>query len=182
MSADHDSAATGVSRRRFVLRVLALIGGAIAAVLAAPVVGFATAPGWRSRTPIRFIETSVVPTLRSDEWTSVGLLADFVVGEPVFVEVERDVTDGWVTGAALVGAYVVRQSDTDVEVFDPHCTHLGCPLAWSSGAGTFVCPCHGGVFSTTGEVVSGPPPHALIRYDTRVEEGKILIGALQEGL
>ena len=181
MSAANDSSATDISRRRFVLKALGVIGGVIAAGLAIPVAGFATAPGWRAKTPAKFIETSVVPTLRSSEWTPVGLITDFVVGEPNYIEVERPVTDGWIAETVPIGAHVVRQSDTDVVVFDPHCTHLGCPLAWSSGAGNFVCPCHGGVFSAAGEVVSGPPPHAMIRYETKVENGEIFIGALQEG-
>lgn len=181
MSAANDSSATDVSRRKFVLRVLGVIGGAIAAAFAIPVVGFGTAPGWRSKTPIKFLETSVVPTLRSSEWTSVGQVTDFAVGEPSYVEVVRNVTDGWISEAAPIGVHVVRETDTDIAVFDPHCTHLGCPLAWSSGAGTFVCPCHGGVFNAAGEVVSGPPPHPMIRYDTRIENGEIFIGTLQEG-
>lgn len=170
-----------LSRRRFVLRSLAVIGGGIAAVLALPIAGFATAPGWRSRTPIRWLSTSVVPTSRSTDWTSVGPIANFEIGVPGYLQVDRHVVDGWVSETVPVGIHVVRQSETEVAVFDPHCTHLGCPLTWSTGAGNFVCPCHGGSFTGSGEVVSGPPPRPMIRYETRIDGDEIFIGQMVEG-
>lgn len=170
-----------LSRRSFVMRSLAVIGGGIAAVLAVPIVGFATAPGWRARTPIRWLSTSVVPTSRSSDWTLVGRIADFEIGVPEYRQVDRHVVDGWVSETLPVGVHVVRQNETEVAVFDPHCTHLGCPLAWSNGASKFLCPCHGGSFDGAGEVVSGPPPRPMIRYETRLEGDQILIGQLVEG-
>ncbi len=178
MSSVDDTRDAKITRRTFALRGLTVIGGAIAAAIAVPVVGFATAPGWRSRLPWRVLSTSIVPTLRSDGWSTVGKLADFEVGVPHFLQVDRHVVDGWVTETAPVGVYVVRKSDAEAVVFDPHCTHLGCPLAWSSGAGKFVCPCHGGAFTPAGEVAAGPPPRPMVRYETRVEGGQLLIGAL----
>ena len=83
-----------LSRRNFVLRTLALIGGAITAVLGIPVIGFGSAPGWQARTPVRLLSTSIVPTLRSSALTSVGKLADFKVGVPQYVKVDRPVVDG----------------------------------------------------------------------------------------
>ncbi len=170
-----------LSRRSFVVRALGVIGGAIAAVLGIPVIGFASAPGWQARTPVPLLPTSIVPTLRSSALTSVGKLADFEVGVPKYVKVDRPVVDGWVEENAPVGVHVVRTSETDVAVFDPHCTHLGCPLAWSTGSKSFVCPCHGGSFNRDGEVIAGPPPRPMIRYETRIQDGEVVIGALQEG-
>jgi menaquinol-cytochrome c reductase iron-sulfur subunit len=170
-----------LTRRSFVVRALAAVAGVTGALLAIPVLGFGAAPGWRSRVPVRFLSTSVAPTLRGDGWTSVGKLADFTVGAPQYVQVDRHVVDGWVQENAIVGVHVVRQSDTEVVVYDPHCTHLGCPLAWSDGAGSFVCPCHGGSFGLDGIVKSGPPPRPMVRYETKVENGELLIGSLPEG-
>lgn len=169
-----------LSRRNFVVRGLMLIGGAIVAVLGIPVVGFGSAPGWQARTPVRLLSTSIVPTLRSSALTSVGKLADFKVGVPQYVKVDRPVVDGWVAENAPIGVHVVRKSDTDVAVFDPHCTHLGCPLAWSTGSKSFACPCHGGSFNSSGDVIAGPPPRPMIRYETRIQDGEVFIGALQE--
>jgi menaquinol-cytochrome c reductase iron-sulfur subunit len=170
-----------LSRRSFVVKSLAVVGGVSAALVAIPVIGFAAAPGWRSSIPVRFLSTSVAPTLRSDTWTSVGMLTDFTVGVPQYIKVERHVVDGWVEENAPIGVHVVRQSDTEAVVFDPHCTHLGCPLAWSEGAGSFVCPCHGGSFGSDGNVKSGPPPRSMVRYETKVVNGELFIGALPAG-
>jgi menaquinol-cytochrome c reductase iron-sulfur subunit len=170
-----------LSRRSFVLRVLGLIGGAIAAVLGIPVVGFASAPGWQAKAPVRLLSTSIVPTLRSSALTSVGRLADFEVGVPQYIKVDRPVVDGWVAENAPVGVHVVRTSEADVAVFDPHCTHLGCPLAWSTGSRSFVCPCHGGSFNSDGDVIAGPPPGPMLRYETRIQDGEVFVGRLQEG-
>lgn len=169
-----------ISRRTFVLRALGLIAGGIAAALGIPVAGFASAPGWQAKTPARLLSVSVVPTLRSSALASVGKLTDFEVGFPQYVEVDRPVVDGWVRENAPVGIYVVRTSETDVLVFDPHCTHLGCPLAWSPGSRSFVCPCHGGSFDADGRVIGGPPPRPMIRYEVRIEGDDVLIGALQD--
>ena len=165
-----------LTRRRFIVRAMVVLGGAIGALLAIPVVGFATAPGWQAKSEPKFLSTTVAPTLQSNDWTSVGKVVDFEVGVPKYLEIDRHIMDGWVTETAPIGIQVVRTTDTDVAVFDPHCTHLGCPLSWSSGAGAFVCPCHGGSFKATGEVVSGPPPRPMIRYETRMENGEVFIG------
>jgi menaquinol-cytochrome c reductase iron-sulfur subunit len=43
-----------------------------------------------------------------------------------------------------------------------------------------LCPCHSSVFSVDGAVISGPAPRPLDRYETKVENGKLLLGALHE--
>lgn len=168
-----------LSRRNFVVRAVGLVGAGIAAVLGIPIAGFASAPGWQARAPFRFLSTTVAPTRRSSALTSIGKLADFEVGVPTYAKVVRPVVDGWVQEDAPIGVHIVRLSETDVAVFDPHCTHLGCPLAWSSGAQSFLCPCHGGSFNSRGEVTGGPPPHAMLQYATRIQDGEVFIGDLQ---
>ena len=56
------------------------------------------------------------------------------------------------------------------------CTHLGCIVKWVDGAQEFLCPCHGGRFSTTGQVLGGPPPSPLQNYGVSVAGNEILIG------
>jgi len=168
------------SRRTFVLRVLGVIAAQLGLGISAPVVGFGSAPSWRARTPPRLLSESVVPTLRAQGWTSVGRIEDFEVGVPKRVAPVRRVVDGWVTREEPIAVYVVRRSGSKAVAFDPHCTHLGCPLQFVEGARVFLCPCHGGVFDSKGSVVAGPPPRPMVRYETKVEQGEILIGALEE--
>jgi menaquinol-cytochrome c reductase iron-sulfur subunit len=170
-----------LSRRTFFLRALAGIGGAFAAAVAIPVIGFGSAPFWGAKSPLSLLANSVTPALRSSGWSSAGKLDDFKVGEPRLITLRREVVDGWVKGQAEVAVYVLRTGQSEAVAFDHHCTHLGCPLAWSSGAKRFLCPCHGGAFDATGNVVAGPPPRPMLTYASKVEQGEIMVGSLEEG-
>lgn len=170
-----------LSRRRFFIRALAGIGGAFAAATAIPVIGFGSAPFLRVKAPLSLLSSAVTPALRATGWTSAGTLDGFVVGEPRFITLTREVVDGWVQGTAPVACYVLRTAESEAVAYDHHCTHLGCPVAWSAGAKRFLCPCHGGAFDASGEVVAGPPPRPMLRYETKVEQGQILVGSLEPG-
>jgi cytochrome b6-f complex iron-sulfur subunit len=56
------------------------------------------------------------------------------------------------------------------------CTHLGCIVKWVEASQEFLCPCHGGRFSTSGQVLGGPPPAPLETYVVSVAGDEILIG------
>jgi menaquinol-cytochrome c reductase iron-sulfur subunit len=170
-----------LSRRTFFLRALTGIGAAFTAAVAIPVIGFGSAPFWRSKAPISLLSHAVTPALRASGWASAGNLDDFKVGEPRLITLSRDIVDGWVKGQEEVACFVLRTGDSDAIAFDHHCTHLGCPLAWSGGAKRFLCPCHGGGFDATGKVVAGPPPRPMLTYATRIESGEIMVGSLEQG-
>jgi Rieske Fe-S protein len=42
----------------------------------------------------------------------------------------------------------------------------------------FFCPCHNGVYDKQGNVVSGPPPRPLDRYELKVDGEQIFMGKL----
>jgi len=53
--------------------------------------------------------------------------------------------------------------------YDTVCPHAGCTVGYYSGK-TMQCPCHGGQFDvSTGNVVSGPPPHGLVKLNVVLE-------------
>ncbi len=56
------------------------------------------------------------------------------------------------------------------------CTHLGCIVKWVEDKGEFLCPCHGGRFSTDGAVLGGPPPKALTTYSVNIENTDLVVG------
>jgi len=43
-----------------------------------------------------------------------------------------------------------------------------------------LCPCHNSTFSIEGEVLTGPSPRALDRYETKIQGEKLLLGAVQK--
>ena len=172
--------ATDAGRRAFLVRAVAGVAGLIAAILGIPLAGFAAAPGWQASSPVRPLGQAIPPTLRGQGWVSVGMLEDFEVGLPTRVVPVRQTVDAWVSGDAPVAAFVFRRSEAEVIAFDIHCTHLGCPLDYIAGARRFVCPCHGGVYDREGEVVAGPPPRPMTRFATRVENGEVLLGDLED--
>jgi Rieske Fe-S protein len=56
------------------------------------------------------------------------------------------------------------------------CTHMGCEVRWSQATRTYHCPCHGGVYDAGGEVVAGPPSHALRSAPVRIQGDTVLLG------
>lgn len=56
------------------------------------------------------------------------------------------------------------------------CTHLGCIVKWVTDKGEFLCPCHGGRFSSEGTVLGGPPPKPLETYKVIVEDSELVVG------
>jgi len=56
------------------------------------------------------------------------------------------------------------------------CTHLGCIVKWQQAKGEFLCPCHGGRFSATGEVLGGPPPAPLENFPVVLDGDQLVVG------
>jgi cytochrome b6-f complex iron-sulfur subunit len=61
------------------------------------------------------------------------------------------------------------------------CTHLGCTTQWKASGipghpeGVITCPCHGSIFSKTGDVIHGPAPRALDRFKMYLEQDKLVV-------
>jgi threonine dehydrogenase-like Zn-dependent dehydrogenase len=62
-------------------------------------------------------------------------------------------------------------------VMSTRCAHAGCPVRYVQAAQRFICPCHGGVYDFDGAVAGGPPVRPLDRFDSKVENGRVLVGA-----
>lgn len=58
---------------------------------------------------------------------------------------------------------VYRDPRGEVHAFSPKCRHLGCFVRWNSAELTWDCPCHGGRYAPTGELLEGPPLEGLER-------------------
>jgi cytochrome b6-f complex iron-sulfur subunit len=73
-------------------------------------------------------------------------------------------------------AVVLQPAPGDFVALSAVCTHLGCVVAWQEQAGEFLCPCHGGRFSSAGQVLGGPPPKALETLAVELDGDQLRIG------
>ena len=150
----------GISRRTFLSSAAALLGGAIAFVLGSTGISYFVSPAF----------------LKEDEdWVDVGKASDIRPGSPVKVDFVARKRDAWVVTEKRSSAWISTPDGKSFTVFDPRCTHLGCPYRWDQEKKLFLCPCHAAVFAPDGIVVSGPPPRPLDRYAVKVAGGRLMI-------
>jgi len=147
-----------ISRRRFFEKLSIALVGLCTAIVGVPLVGFIVAPFFRK-----------VP----EKWVTLGKPDDFQIGKTVAVTVTDPSSLPWAGVTAKSGVWLRRVSADSFIAFSANCTHLGCPVRWLEGADLFMCPCHGGVYYSDGNVAAGPPPLPLFRYDVRVANGEV---------
>lgn len=63
---------------------------------------------------------------------------------------------------------LIRASDDDFRAFAATCTHLDCIVEYQKDKKRIWCNCHNGFYNLNGQVVSGPPPKPLPRYQVHV--------------
>ena len=68
----------------------------------------------------------------------------------------------------------VRRAERPGPLRRVHASELSRDLAGRTG-NEYVCPCHDGFFDIDGKVVSGPPPKPLNPYQSKIENGQIMI-------
>jgi menaquinol-cytochrome c reductase iron-sulfur subunit len=174
-----------VSRRRFMVGSVHVLGATAAAAFTLPALGFAIGPLFEKR---------------RGRWEDVGAVNDF----SDFTYVPRVITT--TVGIGEVGkttVYIRKRNEgqsrkgasgaqeqvsppIDTEKADRYnqyiaistrCMHLGCPVRFIQASQRFVCPCHGGVYDFQGKVSGGPPVRPLDRFYTRVTgEGRLEVG------
>jgi len=153
------------TRRSFYVTVIYSLWGIIAAMLALPAGVYLLLPGRSSR---------------REEWVEAGDISRLRPGAPEEIVFRRKRKDGWKITSQKTSAWVRRVSDKEVVAFAPQCTHLGCAYQWDEKNRNYLCPCHTSTFSIDGEVLSGPAPRPLDRYEARVEGSKLYLGRIVE--
>ena len=145
----------------------------------------------------RFLEIGVWASTGAASLTLVGAGTRFVIGDSLEPAKER-----WVQLADIANlpigqvhkaTYKVRQKDAwhNIEqsgilyifsddglsytALEASCTHMGCNVKWQAEDGQFHCPCHDAQFARDGAVVNGPPPRALRRLETKVENEQLSV-------
>jgi Rieske Fe-S protein len=85
--------------------------------------------------------------------------------------------NGWYRERARETVFLVWDGHDSVRAMSATCTHLGCQVQWDGEGKKFKCPCHGGVYSHDGSVVSGPPPRPLDVVEAKInpDDASVLV-------
>jgi menaquinol-cytochrome c reductase iron-sulfur subunit len=158
--ADLSSPDMHTTRRRFLSWAIGVMTSFVGLALGIPVIGHAISPALKGE---------------SKPWSDAGPLDAIPMDNPTKVEYLIERKDGWIETTNIRSAWVIRQSSGNLVVYNPRCTHLGCPYSWDPSTRHFLCPCHNGVFDVDGTVLAGPPPRPLDRYKAKVVDGRLLI-------
>lgn len=108
---------------------------------------------------------------KRQQWIRAGAVSQFVPGKPEKATLQETARGGRNT----FSAWVIKKNEHEIIAFDPLCTHIECEYEWKNEKKQFFCPCHDGWFDMEGNVLAGPPPRALYRYETKVENGTLYI-------
>jgi cytochrome b6-f complex iron-sulfur subunit len=136
-----------MNRRRFLKSVLGLLGTTLFVSFAYPLVRFLAPPGGEAKGKKVVFKRSDLPE---------GYAKDIVIGN--------------------IPAILINTPDKGFIALSKVCTHLGCLVEYDKIKNRLLCPCHAGVYSLEGKVVSGPPPKSLQKFPLKVEGEDIVIG------
>jgi Rieske Fe-S protein len=148
-----------MQRRTFVVRVIQSIHAVIGATLAFVVGGAVVAPSF---------------TRRQSTWLPAADLAGLEEGTPRPIALRIARADGVTEVIDRRVVYLVRHGN-DVRALDSTCTHLGCRTRFNADSKRIECPCHGGMYDATGQVISGPPPSPLQTLPTRIQDDHVFV-------
>ena len=157
-----------VTRRALFTGGALAAGGVATAAIALPPLGFALGPLFEQQNP--------------RAWLDVGPEADFnpQTYVPKVMTISNDAGEAGKTTVYIRKYDPTRDKDKLGQPYiamSTRCAHAGCPVRYVQAAQRFICPCHGGVYSFDGAVAGGPPVRPLDRFDTKVENGRVLVGA-----
>jgi menaquinol-cytochrome c reductase iron-sulfur subunit len=154
------------NRRDFLSLATWAIGGLISAGMGIPAIAYIIGPALKDA--------------KTESWLRLGLTTKIEIGTPTLFKVKVDRRAGWIVEEDEISAFVLTDNGRDYVAMSNICTHLACRVRWIADREQFFCPCHNGVFDKDGNVVSGPPPRPLDRYETRIEEGQLYIGKMYQ--
>jgi Rieske Fe-S protein len=150
-----------ITRREFMSKAIWAVGGLISAAVAIPAVAYIVGPALKK--------------VGQQNWVQLGSTAKVELGTPTLFRATVRRQSGWIVDEERLTVYALTDDGRDFVAMSNVCTHLGCRVRWIADRQQFYCPCHDGVFDKEGNVVSGPPPRPLDRYETSVENDLLLI-------
>lgn len=159
---EHENEVKVSGRRSFITALFGLSTAAVSALLAAPLVRFVTYPMRKGAT--------------STAWSDIGPVQNFAaLAGPVAKTITLERRDAWQSTSSQTAVYVLPPKDGILKVLSPVCPHLGCAIRWVDSENKFICPCHSGSFTATGERIAGPPPRSMDSLETKIENGVLKV-------
>jgi menaquinol-cytochrome c reductase iron-sulfur subunit len=153
-----------LGRREFLGIATGAIGGLIAAGIAIPAISYIIGPALQDS--------------GSEESIPLGSISKVELGTPTLFKARIERQTGWIVNETELNVYVLTDDGRNFVAMSNTCTHLGCRVRWIAEQQQFLCPCHNAIFSKDGEVVSGPPPRPLDRYEVKVEDDQLYISGV----
>jgi menaquinol-cytochrome c reductase iron-sulfur subunit len=149
-------------RRSFIVMLVAAGTAFVGALLAIPLVMFATDPLFRKT--------------GGATWSDAGPISDFTdITQPAEPIIQVKSRDGWRLIMSKKPVFVMPPKASFRRVFSSICPHLGCQVEWVGDQQHFYCPCHGSVFAEDGSVVQGPAPRGLDYLDSKIEKERLMV-------
>ena len=150
-----------VSRKNFMEIAIWSIGGVIALGMTIPAIAYLVGPA--------------IKKAQEQVWIRLGSVLKVEIGVPTLFKVKVQQRTGWIVNEEEISVYVLTEDGRNYIAMSNICTHLGCRVRWISEQNGFFCPCHNAIFDQEGEVVSGPPPEPLERYEVKIEDNQLYI-------
>ncbi|OGO60043.1 MAG: hypothetical protein A2029_05110 [Chloroflexi bacterium RBG_19FT_COMBO_47_9] len=150
-----------LSRRNFMQTAIWGIGGLIGIVFGASAVAYVVGPSLKKQ--------------QTETWVRLGPTSKVELGIPTLFTFTIQTQTGWIENTDEISVYVLSTDGRTYIAMSNICTHLGCRVRWITEQDQFFCPCHNGVFDISGNVVAGPPPRPLDRYDVKVENDQLYV-------
>ena len=150
-----------ITRKQFMSLVTGAITALIGLGLGIPAIAYIVGPALKKE--------------ESQNWIRLGSTSKVELGIPTLFKAKIQRQTGWIVNEEEISVYVITENGREFEAMSNICTHLGCRVRWIADREQFFCPCHNGVFDKDGQIVSGPVPRPLDRFDSKVEDGQLFI-------
>ncbi len=142
-----------ISRRLFFVGILVTAGASIIG-LGASAVRFFIGDSFKAK---------------KQNWVKLDEVSNLTTNKVHKVVINVRSKDAWRRVENSKTVYVFSEDGQNYRVLDATCTHLGCLVRWKEDNQHFSCPCHKGIFSKEGLVVSGSPTKPLQLLEIKVE-------------
>ena len=149
-----------VNRRGFLALITWGVSGLIGLALGIPAIGYIVGPALKKQ---------------EEDWLELGATSKVELGVPTLFKKKITKQIGWTTTENEFAVYILTYDGHDYTALSNICTHLGCRVRWIGDDDKFICPCHNAAFDKNGEILFGPPPRPLDKFEVKIENDQVYV-------